>query len=72
MVDTPSNETKRNQQRGATSTIKGGPLKIVDKFTYPRTSVSSIGTDINMRLARRHGQLLIVHWSYGSQARPIK
>ena len=39
-------------QRGNISTLKGGPLKLVDKFTYLGSSVSSTENDINMRLAR--------------------
>ena len=37
-------------QRGDISTLKAGPLKLVNKFTYLGSSVSS--TDINMRLAK--------------------
>ena len=36
-------------QRGEISTLKGGPLKQVDKFSYLRSSVSSTENDINMR-----------------------
>ena len=32
--------------RGDTSTLKGGPLKLVDKFTYLGSSISSTETDI--------------------------
>ena len=39
-------------QRGDISTIKGGPLKLVDKFTYLGSSVSSTDNDINTRLAK--------------------
>ena len=39
-------------QRGNISTLKGGPLKQVDKFTYLGSSISSIENDINMRLAK--------------------
>ena len=39
-------------QRGDISTLKGGPLKLVDKFTYFRSSVSSTKKDINMQLAK--------------------
>ena len=35
-------------QRGDISTLRGGPLKLVDKFTYLGSSVSSI----NMQLAK--------------------
>ena len=34
------------------STLRGGPLKLADKFTYLRSSVSSTEKDINMRLAK--------------------
>ena len=34
------------------STRKGGPLKLVDKFTYLGSSISSTENDINMRLAK--------------------
>ena len=34
-------------QRGDISTLKGGPLKIVDKFTYLESSISSTKNDIN-------------------------
>ena len=39
-------------QRGNISTLKGGSLKLVDKFSYPGSSVSSIETDINTWLAK--------------------
>ena len=39
-------------QRGNISTLKGGPLKLVDKFTYLGSSVSSTKNDINMWLAK--------------------
>ena len=34
------------------STLKSGPLKLVDKFTYLGSSVSSTEKDINTRLAK--------------------
>ena len=34
------------------STLNGGSLKLVDKFTYLESSVSSTESDINMRLAK--------------------
>ena len=34
-------------QRGYISILKGGPLKLVDKFTYPGSSVLSTEKDIN-------------------------
>ena len=39
-------------QRGNISTMKGGPLKLVDKFTYLGSSVSSTENNINTRLAK--------------------
>ena len=39
-------------QRGNTSTLNGSSLKLVDKFTYLGSSVSSTKTDINTRLAK--------------------
>ena len=38
-------------QRGDISTLKGSSLKLVDKFTYLGSSVSSTQTDINTWLA---------------------
>ena len=39
-------------QRGDISTLKGGPLKRVDKFTYLVSCVPSTKNDINARLAK--------------------
>ena len=39
-------------QRGDISTLNGSSLKIVDKFTYLRSSVTSTEKDINTRLAK--------------------
>ena len=39
-------------QTGNISTLNGSSLKLVDKFTYLRSSVSSTDTDINSRLAK--------------------
>ena len=39
-------------QRSDMSTLKSGPLKLVDKFTYLGNSVSSTENDINTRLAK--------------------
>ena len=39
-------------QRGDISTLNGSSLKLVDNFTYLRSSVSSTETDINTRLAK--------------------
>ena len=45
-------EYMRFNQRDDISTINGRSLKLVDKFTYLETSVSSTETDINTRLAK--------------------
>ena len=39
-------------QTGDISTLNGSPLKLVDKFTYLGSRVSSTETDINTRLAK--------------------
>ena len=39
-------------QTGDISTLDGTPLKLVDKFTYRGSSVSSTEKDINMRLTK--------------------
>ena len=39
-------------QKGDISTLNGGSLKLVDKFTYLGSRVSYIKRDINMRLAK--------------------
>ena len=39
-------------QRGNISTLKGGLLKLMDKFTYLRSSISSTKNDINTWLAK--------------------
>ena len=39
-------------QTGDISTLNGSSLKLVDKFTYLGTSVSSTEIDINMQLAK--------------------
>ena len=39
-------------QRGDISTLKSGPLKLVDKFTYLGSTVSSTEKDINTQLAK--------------------
>ena len=39
-------------QTGDIPTIDGNPLKLVDKFTYLGSSVSSTEKDINMRLTK--------------------
>ena len=62
-------------QRGDISTLNGSSLKLVDKFTYLRSSVSSTDTDIDTRLAKAwtaFDRLSIGYRSYGSQTWPIK
>ena len=39
-------------QRNDISTLNGGPLKLMDKFTYPGSSVSSTENDMNTRQAK--------------------
>ena len=39
-------------QRGDISTLNGSSLKLVDKYTYLGSSVSSAETDSNTRLAK--------------------
>ena len=53
----PSNHLTRHRnlcfnQRGDISTLNGSSLKLVDKFTYLGSSVSSTETDINKQLAK--------------------
>ena len=57
-------------QRGDISTLDGSSLKLVDKFTYLGSSVSSTKTDINMWLAK--AWTAIDRLSYRSQIWPIK
>ena len=45
-------EYMRFNQRGDISTLNGSSLKLVDKFTYLGSSVSSTETDINMWVAK--------------------
>ena len=51
-------------QRGDISTLNGSSLKVVDKFTYLGSSVSSTKTDINMQLAKAWTTInrLLVIW----------
>ena len=51
-VNTDNTEYMIFNQRGDIYTLKGGPLKLVDKFTYLGSSVSSTENDINARLAK--------------------
>ena len=50
-------------QTGDISTQGGNSLKLVDKFTYLGSSISSTEKDIDTRLTK----LSIEYWSYGSQ-----
>ena len=58
-------------QRGDISTQNGSFLKLVGKFTYLESSVSSIEIGMNTWLGK-HGQLSIGYRSYGCQTWPIK
>ena len=51
-VNTDKMEYVCFNQRGDILILKGGPLKLVDKFTYLGSSVSSTKTDINTRLEK--------------------
>ena len=54
-------------QRGDISTLNGSSLKLVDKFTYQGSSVSSTETDINTQLAKAWTAInrLSVIWKSG-------
>ena len=58
-------------QTGDISTLNCSGLKLVNKFTYLESSVSSTETDTVTRPSK-HGQLTIDYRSYGSQTRSIK
>ena len=58
-------------QRGNISTLNGNSLKLVDKFPYLGSSVSSSETDINRRLAKAW-TAIDSYRSYGSQTWLIK
>ena len=58
-------------QTGDISTLGGRSLKLVDKFTYLGSSVSSTEKDIDTRLTKAW-TATIVNRSYGSQTWPIK
>ena len=47
-VNADKTEYMRFNQRGDISTLKDGPLKQVDKFTYLGSGISSTENDINM------------------------
>ena len=51
-VNTDKTEYMCFNQRGNISTLKGGPLKLVDKFTYLGSSISSTKNDINVQVAK--------------------
>ena len=51
-VNTNKTEYMCFNQRGDISTLNGSSLKLVDKFTYLGSSVSSTETDINTRLTK--------------------
>ena len=51
-VNTDKIEYMCFNQRGIISTLNGSSLKLVDKFTYLGSSVSSTKTDINTQLAK--------------------
>ena len=51
-VNADKTEYKCFNQRGDISTLKSGPLKLVDKFTYLWSNVSSTEKDINTWLAK--------------------
>ena len=51
-VNTDKTEYMCFNQRSEISTLKGGPLKQVDKFTNLGSSVSSTRKDINKRLVK--------------------
>ena len=58
-------------QTGDISTLDGTSLKLVDKFTYLGSSISSTEKDISTRLTKAW-QLSIGSRSYGNQIWPIK
>ena len=51
-VTADKTECMRYNQRGNISALMRGPLKLVDKFSYLRSCVSSTENDINTRLAK--------------------
>ena len=50
LVNADKTEYMCFNQRGDISTLKGGPLKLVDKFTYHGSSISLTENDINMQV----------------------
>ena len=57
-------------QKGDISTLKSGSLKLVDKFTFLRSTVSSSESDINTQLAK--AWISIGYRSYRGQTCLIK
>ena len=51
-VKTDKNEYMCLNEEGGISTLNGSSLKLVDKFTYLGSSVSSTESDISMRLVK--------------------
>ena len=51
-------------KQGVISTLSGRPIKLVDKFTYLDSNISSTESDVNIRIAG--GLLLTGYWSYGN------
>ena len=51
-VNADKTEYMSFNQRGDISTLNNGPLKLMDKFTYFGSSLSSTENDINTRLAK--------------------
>ena len=52
LVNLPKTKYMCLNQRGNISTLNSSSLKLVDKFSYQGSSVSSTEKDINMRLAK--------------------
>ena len=67
-VNTDKTEFMCFNPRSDISTLNGSSLRLVDKFTYLGSSISSTEKDINTRL----GPLSIGYRSYRNQTNPIK
>ena len=63
-INTDKREYMHFNQRGDISTLKGWLLKLMDKFTYLGSSISSTENDINMREAKAWTatNMLLVIW----------
>ena len=63
-INADKTENMYFNQRGDISTLNGSSLKLVDKFTYLGSSVSSTEIDINTRLAKAWAAIdrLSVEW----------